>query len=203
MGEEASMEHHEVDFLYFITAQANVPSILAHGLLSHNRAKHVQVADISLASVQDIRATKRVPGGRRLHDYACLYFCARNPMLYKRCQEMRDELCVLVFAHEVLDLPGVVIADHNAAADVAGFGPYPIGLEAVDKDLTFAEWWTHADPQEKDRHRKRMCAEVLVPNLVDSSFIQRALVASPAAKRQLDSLAFELTVDIDAFTFFL
>ena len=68
-----------------------------------------------MESVQGIRARKRVPGGMVLHDYACLYICARNPMLFKRCQAMRDDLCVLAFDPAVLDIPDVVIADHNAA----------------------------------------------------------------------------------------
>ncbi len=197
------MQRDEVKHLYFITAQANVPSIVEHGLLSHNRAKELDHVDISMASVQDIRAKKRVPGGMVLHDYACLYICPRNPMLYKRCQEMRDELCVLAFDHHVLDIPDVVISDHNAAAGVAGFGPYPDGLDAVDRAMTFAKYWTHPDdPHAEDLHRKRMCAEVLVPHLIEPRFIRGAFVANQQAKRNFEALDVDLKVVVEPRMFF-
>lgn len=49
-----------------------------------------------------------VPGGRPLHEYVNLYFCARNPMLF-RIKDLHLELCVLQIDTNVLDLPGVVI----------------------------------------------------------------------------------------------
>ena len=54
------------------------------------------------------------PGGLKLHQYANLYFHARNPMMYSR-KEKAAELCVLCVSLEVLRLPGVVITDKNAA----------------------------------------------------------------------------------------
>lgn len=197
------MQRNEVKHLYFITAQSNVPSILEHGLLCHNQAKRLKHVDISMASVQDIRAKKRVPGGGVLHDYACLYLCARNPMLFKRCQEMRDALCVLAIDHHVLDIPDVVISDHNAAASVAGFGPYPEGLDAVDRSLTFATYWVHdGDPRATDLHRKRMCAEVLVPHSIEPRFIRGAFVANEDAKSNFDALGVDLKIIVEPRLFF-
>jgi ssDNA thymidine ADP-ribosyltransferase, DarT len=182
------MHRDEVKCLYYITAQSNVVSILEHGILCHRRAAELRHSDISMPSVQDIRARKQVPGGLLLHEYANLYFWPRNPMLYLRSLDTPStDLCVLVVDHRVMDLPDVVIADHNAAAGIASFGPYPEGLEAVDRDLTFAQWWKHEDPFEEYRHKKRMCAEVLVPGHVPPDLILGACVRDDAAKQALEA----------------
>ena len=55
-----------------------------------------------------------------LHEYANLYLCARNPMLYKR-RESHGTLCVLRVSTDVLDLPGVVLTGGNAASDYTAF----------------------------------------------------------------------------------
>ena len=68
-----------------------------------------------MQSVQDLRDKKQVPGGLQLHQYANLYFHARNPMLFKRLNEV-DSLCVLRISKEVL-AAGAVITDQNAASD--------------------------------------------------------------------------------------
>jgi hypothetical protein len=196
------MQRDELTHLYFITAIANVVSILEHGLLSHRRAGRLPHTDISMASVQDIRATKRVPGGLVLHEYAPLYIWARNAMLFKRQREMLSELCVLILDPGVLDLEGVVISDHNAAAGLAHFAPYPDGLEAVDKELTFAEFWTHENPGEQDRRRKRGCAEVLVPHGIHPSFIVGIAVGNETARASAEALDTGLPVRLWRYLFF-
>lgn len=168
------MHRDQVQRLYYITSIGNLASILDHGILSYARAARLLHSDIAMASVQDVRSRKRVPQGKRLHEYACLYLWARNPMLFKRSREMLEELCVLSVDPSVLELEGVVIADSNAAADIAHFAPYPDGLSAVDAELTFAEFWTAADPIEQERRKKRMCAEVLVPDRVAPDYIRGA-----------------------------
>nr|VFJ98995.1 MAG: protein of unknown function (DUF4433) [Candidatus Kentron sp. LFY] len=75
-----------------------------------------------MADVQDRRNKIQVPGGMRLHQYANLYFDARNPMMYKRLAQV-EVLCVLCVSTDVLNLPGVVITDQNAASDYVRFYP--------------------------------------------------------------------------------
>jgi hypothetical protein len=60
--------------LHYITPTKNVPSILEHGILSHNRAAKLSHDDISMREIQNVRAKKQVPGALELHDYANLYF---------------------------------------------------------------------------------------------------------------------------------
>jgi hypothetical protein len=73
---------------------ANIASVLQHGIVSNEHAEKVQHVSVALQPVQDRRHGKQVPGGLRIHQYANLYFHARNPMMYKR-KEQVDELCVL------------------------------------------------------------------------------------------------------------
>jgi hypothetical protein len=42
----------------------------------------------------------------------------------------------------VLNLPGVVVADGNAASAYTAFYPSPEGLPWVDEELVLAKYWT-------------------------------------------------------------
>src|SRR5438067_8740377 len=110
-----------------------------------------------MEEIQARRARKRVPGGRPLHEYANLYFTARNPMLIKR-SDQREQLCVLGVSSAVLELPGVVISDGNASSDYVRFAASPGGLTIVDAGRTFATWWTDPDPIEYYRKKAAKCA---------------------------------------------
>ena len=74
----------------------------------------------SLETVQEKRDVKRVPGGLALHEYANVYFHARNPMMSTRRNEAH-RLCVLRVSPEILNVPGAVIADQNAASKYVRF----------------------------------------------------------------------------------
>ena len=62
---------------------SNMSSVLEHGILSHERAKKVSHQDVSLSVIQARRQRVTLPDGLPLHQYANLYFHARNPMLYR------------------------------------------------------------------------------------------------------------------------
>src|SRR6478735_9183939 len=104
----------------------NLPSILSLGILSHIRAERIPHDSIAMQEIQDRRAEKRLPNGRALHDYVNLYFNARNPMMYKR-KEGHASLCVLRIRPDILELPGVMMADGNAAAGLTRFDPPDTG----------------------------------------------------------------------------
>jgi hypothetical protein len=195
------VKRSELSELHYITLIENVPSILKLGLLSHHRAKAVDAVSVAMPEIQDIRAKKKVPGGRRLHDYTNLYLCARNPMLYKR-QAQHGELCVLKVSTDVLDLPRVVIADGNAASDYTAFWPSPSGLERIDKELLFAEYWTDANQIVEWDKKRVKCAEVLVPDCVPPGYIQGCYVSCDEAERKLRALGCSLAVWIDPHLFF-
>lgn len=201
------MRREELKELQCIASMKNVSSIVKYGILSHTRVQrvtrgtHVSVAD---PSIQDRRAKVTVPNGLKLHDYANLYICARNPMmsliLYKRWATKMD-LCVLRVSPAVLDIPGTVVTDQNAASKYVAFAAAPAGLHLVREDLTFAESWKHADQIVEWRHKAAKCAEVLVPHRVPPEHLTGVWVAHAEAKRAFDTLGVQLVAEINPHLF--
>ena len=187
--------------LHYITPMVNVPSILHLGILSHRRVSTVEHNSVAMQEIQDRRENKRVPRGKLLHDYANLYFTARNPML-RKLKSKHLGLCVLRVDPEVLDIPGTVITDQNAASGYAAFAPAPEGLGIVDANLTFAQWWTDPDYYAYWRKKRAKCAEVLVPDRVDPELILGAYVSCHDARNSINAIVSGLEVDIDLKLFF-
>lgn len=196
------MKRADLRELHYITPIANLDSILHHGLLSKCRAKRFGHKSIAMEEIQRIRKNKKVPGARPLHEYVNLYFCARNPMLYKR-KNQHAEICVLRISTAVLDLRNVIIADGNAASDYTRFWPSPEGLEYVDEAIVFAEYWTDPDEIVAWRKKRIKCAEVLVPDRVDPKFILGVYVSCEQAKRNVEAMNLSLHVKVDTHLFFM
>lgn len=156
---------------------------------------------VALPGVQERRESKVIPGAKPLHEYVNLYICARNPMMYLR-RSQHEALCVLQIGPAVLTLPGVVIADGNAASGPTAFWASPSGLAKVNKDTVFAEWWTDPDQFVLWENRRVKCAEVLVPDELDARFIGGAYVSCAAAENALKTVAPEIAITVDPHTFF-
>ncbi|MGD0792180.1 MAG: DUF4433 domain-containing protein [Terriglobales bacterium] len=195
------MTRAELNELGYIVPIATVPSILQRGILSHRRAERIPHESIALQNVQDRRATVTVPNGRMLHEYANLYICPRNPMLLKK-SDIHESICVLQVSADVLDIRNVVVTDGNAASKYVSFRPAPAGLAIVDRDRTFAEWWTHDDQIEQWRHSSQKCAEVLVPDVVSPPYVIGAYVSCDNSRRQLHGLVPDLPVTVNPRLFF-
>lgn len=191
---------HRVIELHNIMPMNNIPSVMANGILSHLRVAGLPHSDVSMADVQDKRDRVLVPGGLRLHEYANLYFDARNPMMYKRSNQA-DSLCVLSVSIDILQLPGVVITDQNAASDYVRFHP-PSELGLLDFDLIYDDDWRHQDKIAYWRHKSRKCAEVLVPSLIPSEFINKGYVVDSDAKARLLAVGFSKPVEVMPRLFF-
>jgi len=197
------VERADLEELHYITRISNVPSICTMGILSHRRAARVQHESVALPEIQDRRAKVTVPGGRQLHDYANLYICGRNPMLYRRLDQ-HERLCVIKVSPDVLDLDGVVVTDANASAEglYVKFAPAPAGLRIVDRELTFAEYWTDPDQIEYYRRKSKKCAEVLVPDRVDPQYLTGAYVSCDQSLREFNELGVQLEVTVNPYLFF-
>jgi hypothetical protein len=195
------VRREELDELHYITPIGNVPSILQSGIVSHHRASQTQHISVAMQTIQARRARVNVPGGRKLHEYANLYVCARNPMLF-RLRGQHADLCVLRVDTEVLDLPDVVVTDGNASSDYIRFAPAPRGLSIVDRALTFAEYWTDPDLIQYFRKKSAKCAEVLVPDRIAPQFIQGAYVSGQEGYDRLTNLGVGIEVAINRQLFF-
>ncbi|NQS98576.1 MAG: DUF4433 domain-containing protein [candidate division Zixibacteria bacterium] len=197
------MKISELSELHYIAPIGNIVSIMQRGILSHNLVKRIKHEDISNVKVQDRREDKVIPGGKRLHDYANLYFDARNPMLfYIKCQGNITEICILRIDKEILFLNGVVITDRNASSDYAHFEPAPEGLKIVDKELTYAKYWNADDEFEKMRRKSKRSAEVLVPAKVDPKYIFGAYVSCQEAKECFEAQGVNIPIIINSYMFF-
>lgn len=186
--------------LHCIMPIANIGSVLVHGILSYARAAKLPHRSVALQPVQDRRDQKQVPGGLKLHQYANLYFHARNPMMYKRANEA-DGLCILRVSTEVLALPGVVLSDQNAASDYVRFLA-PAQWPELPFDDIFARDWTHPDRIVYWRQKARRCAEVLVPQRVEPKFLTGAHVVDAEASKRLASHRWHLPIALSPDLFF-
>jgi ssDNA thymidine ADP-ribosyltransferase, DarT len=196
------LDRSDVSELHCIMPIANMASVMELGVLSHNRAENLPHESAAMQEIQDRRAHVTVPGGLRLHDYANLYFHARNPMMRKR-QAQHESLCVISVSHRVLDLDGTVVSDKNAAADFVRFAPSPAGLVIVDKELTYAVWWTDPDYYEQIRRKQAKQAEVLVPHVVAPEFIRGAYVSCDAGRSALRAQTSACKVKLEPDLFLL
>lgn len=183
------MDRTDVAELHYICPIANVASICENGILSHNAVREIAHVSLALPEVQSLRETVLLKDGRMLHDYVNLYFHARNPMMYYR-REQHGNLSVLRISDIVLDIPGTMIADRNAARRRTWFRPSPEGLRYLSGHLVFARDWTHRDPEKADYRKAVKCAEVLVPHRISSDKIVGAYVSCDSA--YYDMMALEV-----------
>ena len=121
--------------LHYICRISNTASILEYEILSHSIADRLPHDSVADPEVQKRRSAKKVPNGRDLHDYANLYFNGRNSMMYSITKSQGvDEICLLRVDVAVLDLPGTVVTDSNAASGHAKFSDPTTGLSGIDQN---------------------------------------------------------------------
>ncbi len=187
----------------------NLPSIMSRGILSHRRIEQLGISheSVARAGIQAIRAARRVPGGRPLHEYACIYVNGRNAMLNVVLREVsHTEMMVIGVNTSVLELPGVVVTDKNASATTSypRFSGAREGIERLERDYVFSESWKHPDDwSEENRHKQAMQAEVLVPDVIPPTFLARIYVSCERSRRAVVALVDDkLPVIVDAHLFF-
>lgn len=191
------LRNYRIRYLYYIAPLENLKSIATHGLLSHNRA-HADhsPADISDPDVQKRRMRRDPIYQKPLHDYVPLYFRARNPMLSRR-RSLQSELAVLYIDRRMMQNPGAIFTDGNAASNRTSFYSDLADLDKLDWDCIWAPDWTKFE----DGRRKR-CAEVLVPELIPFNAVRRIVVQNEdarAAARAATSSHIDILVEPEWF----
>jgi ssDNA thymidine ADP-ribosyltransferase, DarT len=165
--------------LYYITHLENVPSILRHGILSH---EEVQDRGLDAVAIYDVDIVSRrshisTPGGRTLWSFANLYLQPRNPMLYRVALEQGvEKLAVVAVKTNVLARPDVMFANGNAAHRSTTIMPASKREQFIREtaDIHGLTWWNT-----EDGSKRRIMAECLVPHVVDPSLIDAVYVANP------------------------
>ena len=180
---------------------ANVASVMEYGLLSYERAKKLKHRSVAMPDIQERRDKVRIPGGRGLHHYANLYLDARNPMLFKRKNEV-GALCVLRISTQACRIEGAVFADRNASSAYVRFLAFS-QISLLDLEAIYSRDWRHPDDSiAYFRHKSLKCAEFLVPDKLPPEYITGAYVVNIMAKRLLRETGFALSITIDADLFF-
>lgn len=190
----------EITELHCIMPITNVSSVMLHGILSYEQAEKHAHASVAMHEVQERRDHVQIPGGLKLHQYANLYFHARNPMLYKRRDEA-TRLCILRIDPKVLSFDNVVVTDQNAASDYVRFLS-PAQLDEIRLDLVFARDWTDPDRIAYFRRKAAKCAEVLVPGVVPPQYLIGAHVVNDIARQALIAAGFDRQITLSPDLFF-
>lgn len=188
-------------YIYNITAINNIPSIVENGILCYDAVVKLPHRSIAIDTVQDRRDQVTIPNGQRLHHYANLYFDYNNPMLYKR-KDMAEDICVLAIDASVMDHPDCIFADRNAATGLVKFYSASEGVNEIDFDKVYAQYWTHENPYEYLNHKAIKCAEILIPHCVPYSYIVGAYVVSDAAKESLLNAGFDKQIAVRKKVFY-
>ena len=185
--------------LYNIMPFRNISSVLSLGILSNFLAEKLPHVSVAMNEVQSRSDKVKVPNGMPLHQYANLYFDARNPMMYKRQDE---DICVLKISPRVLDLENVVISDRNASSDYASFHEPTKILDKLDYDMIYAKSWVDANYYLMLKKKSVKCAEVLIPEKILPQYIIGAAVKNQEDKERLEEMGFNKKIYIEKELFF-
>ncbi|MHB8360565.1 MAG: DarT ssDNA thymidine ADP-ribosyltransferase family protein [Thermoplasmataceae archaeon] len=194
-------------YLYYITHIDNISSILKNGILSHERIinEKIEFTPVYNKEIVNKKKEKKTSDGISLWHYANFYLQPRNAMMYQVKKLLgTDNIAVLAcFRGPAYEIEGALITDGNAASNDSNF--YSISehnkVFNLISDVDGLEYW-----KEEDGTKRRIMAEVLVPNRYIPEHIHSVLVSNQKTKEHLESLinpsGKELKVIIDPRTFF-
>lgn len=191
----------KIDFLYHMTAVANLRSIFEKGLCSHRAQKPLQ--DISNGGIQNRRECRKEPCyGKSLHEYASTYLNPRNAMLF-RVQKQESEICILRISTRILDDHRFVFSDRNASVfrarpvfttDIGTVLKFPFGR-------IFSRSWHDRDEQgnwvKNAEIEQAMQAECLIEGGIPASYIEKVICpdahVEEAVRKAVPSAAAEVS----------
>ena len=172
------MSHLGIRGFYYITHIDNLPSVLRHGILSHQLVEERKIPYTTIYDTKIVTDRKGilVPSGKSLWSFANFYFQPRNPMLYRVIHEKSYKNIVVVEVKpDLLDRPDIFITTGNARASDSEILPQKTGLKRlhqIKKNISVV-WW-----KPEDGSKRKIMSECLVPDLVPPDFIQAVYVAT-------------------------
>lgn len=190
--------------LQYITPISNLESILKLGILSHNQARTIPHDSVANPEVNRRRTSKRLMSGQVVHDYANLYFNARNPMLNVLLKERIEPLCVVRVAARVIRLKGVIVTDGNVANNATREFHVIDDNVPMDRTRIFLRYWPDpASPMQENENKRCIMAAVLVPDIISPHFIEGIHVASTTQVSDVESLIERSKIRISERLFFV
>lgn len=179
----------DIKSLYYITHIENLPSIIERGILSHSKVEEMNVAFTPIydGNIVSKRKNKLTPGGKSLWEYANLYFQVRNPMLYRVIHEAKnkEDIAIIGVSPQVLNEPGTILTDGNAANDPTQFYDVAKGRQVLlaQWKIINSEWWNDLDGS-----KRKIMSECLIPNFVRKELVHSIFVANHAARERAQKL---------------
>jgi hypothetical protein len=169
--------------LFHIVHARNLPSILTHGILSHNDAHKngLVKVDISDQAVNSLRNREEPVLNHNLHEYAPLYINPKNPMMYRLCnQGLRQDLAVVRVNPNILLHGNVLFSDGNAASRSTSFYQSIEDFNKLNWKCINDQYWTNYPDGKRFR-----CSEVLVFGKIPLYYVESISVYT---EEHLDSL---------------
>ena len=164
----------------------NIPSVLNNGILSYNEAKQLKHNSIAMPVIQVRREDIIIPNGCKLHDYANMYFHARNPMLYKRRNE---KICILRIDKDIVTFESVIFSDRNASSNYARFLDMT-QIDTLDYEAIYSLDWRDEDQYLYFEKKSKKCAEALILKQISFNFIVGAYVKNEKDRQKMLSYGF-------------
>lgn len=183
------MPRRMVKSLFYITHIDNLPSILQHGILSHQQVEErgVKFTPVYNAEIVAHRRERLSPEGKSLWEYANVYFQPRNPMLYKVLNETsKDDVVILGIKPQILETKGAWIALGNAAHSLTPLVDVKTGLSSIGSEywpILNSDWW-----KTEDGTKRKIMAECLVPNSIPPTAIHSVYVARSSVAEKIRPL---------------
>jgi len=175
---------------YYITHVSNLESIITQGIYSHSKVNDLGLrhAPVYNEDVVNRRRARKTPAGRSLWDYANVYIHPRNPMLYTVVKKVGvEDVAVITVRRPMIykNPAGAFITDGNAASDDTEFFPLKDKREAFARlqDVDGLEFW-----KPEDGTKRRIMAELLVPDRIPSDWIDQISVGTDSGKTKVEAL---------------
>lgn len=160
---------------YHITHFDNLQSILICGLLSHAHVydKKLLKVDISNPKIQNERNRLESVFGRNILEYVPLYINPKNPMMasQKLIKHGSNIILLEIIPHILVQVKNTLFSDGNAAQMQTNFYNNQLEMENLNWQLLQKGQWVN----ETDSQRI-MCSEVLVPEIVETAYINRIIL---------------------------
>lgn len=178
----------KIKSLYYITHIDNLPSILERGIFSYDRVKGEGLRPISIDNGNIIEQRNyKTTDGKKLWDYANLYFQPRNALMYRFLhQHHLKDLAVVGIDKKVLDEQDVIITDGSTANETTQFfNCLSGGMKILKKQWSIIEndWWNNSDGS-----KRKMMAECLIPYYVKPVYIRSVYVADDTTRNDIQKI---------------
>lgn len=192
------MTQPQIKNLYYITHINNIPSILENGILCHQQLldSQVEFTPIYDENIVNHRQQRSISNNNTLWNYANLYFQPRNPMMYRVVKEgYIKDIAIISIKPQVLEEPGVIITDGNAAHNQTQFYSLSDGQGKLKKNWKIIknEWW---DKDNTDGSKRIIMSECLIPKKVIPTLIDSIFVPSDTVRKKINSWIEKLNIPV-------